>query len=136
MLFWILFLITTGLVAIYVVPFDLVNALIQFAVLTCADVAIMGILSLIFADRYTEALSELFPVVKVTEDTLVYQNRNHEQITVDRKRLQCGGCVEPDAMEYYEIISYEPSIGYKFWLWDLIEYECDFIEHLRPFRYA
>jgi hypothetical protein len=135
MLFWILLLITTSLMAIFVAPLDIIGAILGILLLTLVDVVIMGALSLALSERNLEEERERYPILHVSNDMFTYRDNDAKQVSINRDFVVRGECVRPEEMEYYEVVSYKQNAAFRFWLWDIVGYEVQLIEHLRPYRY-
>lgn len=97
-----------------------------FAVLfTAVDIIIMGFLSLLFASYRLEKISTLYPLIRLDEETITYQDSNNQQISLPRALI--SHTRKTEVMDKLEIVQYIPNSTVDYWLWeDLISRELEY----------
>lgn len=81
----------------------------------------MGFLSLIFSAYKTRERITTYPLIRLDETSIVYQDENGEQVPVPRKLIY--KTKKTETMDKLEIVEILPNLAVEYWLWDIVEHE-------------
>ena len=130
MLFWILYLCSLVFATFIAMSLSttIIGAIGYWILFTTlfmfASIVIVMWLSLFFSTWRMQKEVTIYPLVRLDEDTITYRDEDDFQITISRDCI--SRIKNTDVMDKLEIIEYYPHKNVAYWLWDLVERECEY----------